>query len=1260
MSKSWKIWIDTGGTFTDCIALSPDQEIFKCKVLSSSALRGNVRSVSDKYHIGIDETWNAPDQFIKGFRFHMLKPESQILTVGGYDAKNKILEFNSPIPASINENEAFEVISPYEAPILAARLVTKTIPDMELPGIQMRLATTRGTNALLERKGVPVAFFTTAGHRDLLLIGNQQRPDLFALAIHKPKPFYTSVHEITGRIDAAGNEIIPLDTRSLKTLASDLVKQGIKSAAVCLMNSYRNETHELRVAELLRNSGFSHVSVSSQLSPFIKILLRAETSVVNAFLSPVIDGYLEDVYRHINRGSLYIMTSAGGLIKRSSYHAKDSLLSGPAGGVVGASHSGRLAGFKHIISFDMGGTSTDVSRFDGSFDYRFEHSVGDAHLAAPSLHIETVAAGGGSICDFDGFKLTVGPESAGANPGPACYGTGGPLTLTDVNLLLGHLDYTRFGIPINGSAPDKCLELIMERIDRKAKQPANRHAILSGYLEIANERMADAIRRISLRKGYNPADYTLVAFGGAGGQHACGVASKLGIGVILLPADSGLLSAYGLGNAAIERFTEQQILQPLEKFGETSSELFKKLEKETVEKVHSEGIPRNDIRIRRIIVNMRLSGQESSLPVDYQPEKSVRLEELFKERYLTIYGHWTERRIEVESVRVIASGKPVEARQPYTVGQPYKPDSHHSIHAIFGNRRLKVPVFFRETLQPGAEINAPALVLDLHSTTVVDPGWKLTVDTGLNMILKQEKTDLLSSTSSKPEAVNLQLFTNRFTAMATEMGEMLQRTALSVNVKERLDFSCAVLDSQGNLVVNAPHIPVHLGALGLCVREISRHISMNPGDVIITNHPAFGGSHLPDITMITPVFVGDSLLGYVASRAHHAEIGGISPGSMPPRAKNLTEEGVVIQPVKIMENGKSRWEDIREIFSTARYPSRNIEENMADLNAMMAANRRGAVALKKLCETDGADRIHFYMDHLKTEAEKLMRDTLRQWPDGVYKALEKLDDGTPLQATIHIRHEEAIIDFAGTGPRHPGNLNATPAIVRSVIIYVLRLLINKPMPLNEGLLKPVTIHIPDCLLNPGFPLEPDRCPAVVGGNTEVSQRLVDTLLKAFNRVACSQGTMNNILFGNDRFGFYETVCGGTGAGPDFDGTDAIHHHMTNTRITDAEIMEYRYPVRVDRFEVRIDSGGKGLHSGGNGVIRELTFLEPVSLSVLTQHRTVSPYGIDGGKPGSTGEQYVIHSDGRRQNLSSIDGCDILRGDRFVIKTPGGGGFGNIG
>jgi len=1259
MDQNWQVWIDTGGTFTDCLAYSPGGILKKCKVLSNGALRGSISEIIDEKTLKIDENWDAPDQFVKNFTFHMLQEDHHEIIIESYDSGKHTLQLNRSLKKNDLTGRPFELNSGYEAPILAVRLVTQTTYNETLPPLQMRLATTKGTNALLEHKGVPIALFVTKGYKDLLIIGNQQRPDLFTLNVQKPAPLHQKVVEVSERLNADGTIIREIDIESLREQAKFTRAQGITSAAVCFMHSYKNAEHEQRAKQILVDAGFDHISCSSDLAPFINILSRAETTVTNAYLAPVIDQYLNDVQSELRDSTLHIMTSAGGLVQSDDYHAKDSLLSGPAGGVVGASQSGKASGYAKIISFDMGGTSTDVSRFDGDFEYQFEHKVGDAHLVAPALSIETVAAGGGSVCSFDGFKLSVGPESAGAFPGPACYGAGGPLSITDVNLLLGHLDPSRFGIPVHVKHAKTKLKDIVDHVKEKEGNEVVDEEILTGFLDIANERMADAIRKISLRKGYDPKQYAMVGFGGAGGQHVCGVADRLGISSIILPDNAGLLSAYGLGQAVIERFSQRQILQGLDDISDNLNDIIEQLKNDAFYKIKNEGYSSDDIKLRRIIINMRFEGQESTLPIDITGNDRDQLLPEFKERYTTIYGHWVENRtIEVESIRVVASVQQETREKSITRTENYNPEPHHHIPAFFQNDWLDVPVYYRELLKSGANIEGPALVLDRHSTTVVDPGWNVRMNSQNAIMLEKTGTKNKSYFSDNPEAVNLELFTNRFTAIASEMGEMLQRTALSVNVKERLDFSCALLDPDGELVVNAPHIPVHLGAMGLCVRRVKDTIPMKPGDTIITNHPAYGGSHLPDITVITPVFLDDEeLVGYVASRAHHAEVGGTRPGSMPPQAKNLAEEGVVISPTYLVKQGEPQWKAIRKLFAEAPWPSRTIEDNLADLNAALAANNRGVQSLQQLCKKESTDNTQYYMRQLKSYAEKRMRQTLRNIPDGMYKAVEELDDGKRLVSTIHVRKDEAIIDFTGTGPMHSGNLNATPAIVNSVIIYVLRLLVNEPLPLNEGLMKPITLHIPTGILNPRFKADPKECPAVVGGNTETSQRLVDTLLKAFKRAGCSQGTMNNVLFGNESFGYYETVCGGVGAGPDFDGASAVHQHMTNTRITDAEIMEYRYPVRLERFEVRPDSGGKGIHRGGDGVIREITFLEPVSLSVLTQHRRVAPYGMEGGDDAQPGEQYIIRKTGERENLDYIDGSELKENDRFILKTPGGGGYG---
>jgi 5-oxoprolinase (ATP-hydrolysing) len=1256
--RSWQIWIDTGGTFTDCLALDSDGILHREKVLSSGGLRGAVEIILDPRKIRVRSAWTMPSDFINGFEFRVLETSHSRIEVIEYDQTTGTIDLDNPLPPGVREGTGFEVRSSEEAPILAARLVTGTPAGSLLPDISMRLASTRGTNALLERRGAPVALFVTRGFRDLLRIGNQQRPELFTLDIQKPKPFYRAVVEVDERVGADGGIITPLELEQLAPDVPRLIGQGIRCAAVALMHSHLNPGHEHKLAAYLRERGFDHVSCSSDLAPFIKILPRAETAVVDAYLAPVIGDYLERVQAPLGGRHLHVMTSAGGMMQPGSYRAKDSLLSGPAGGVVGAAAAGRWSGFSRIIAFDMGGTSTDVARFDGDFDYVFEHEVGDAHLVAPALAVESVAAGGGSICSFDGEELRVGPHSAGADPGPACYGAGGPLTLTDVNLLLGRIDGNLFDIPINLGAASAAFEDMHRSIENQNKIAVERESLLEGLRHIANERMADTIRRISIRKGYDPGDYALVAFGGAGGQHACAVAEHLGIGTIVVPVDASLLSAMGLGQAVIERFAEQQVLQHLDRAGSHISSWIDDLSENAVAAVEQEGVVRGQTQIRRVIVNLRFAGQDSTVSIDYDPTTS--LEESFESKYKTIFGYYPKgRAIEIESIRVVAASlSKNETAKSKAASQTHvaAPGARVS-KAWFDGRWQEVPVFDRNDLLPGARIAGPALVYERYSATAVENGWTMVVDANHALLLRREK-ETASSESPHADIIQLELFTNRFTAMAREMGEMLRRTAMSTNVKERLDFSCAVLDPDGELVVNAPHIPVHLGAIGMCVRGVRDAMPLKPGDVIVTNHPGYGGSHLPDVTVVTPVFLPDErLLGYVANRAHHAEIGGIRPGSMPPAAATLAEEGVVIPPTHLFERGTARWDVIERLLTEGPFPSRAVDENLADLRGAVAANRNGAAALLKLAGDCGEETVWRYMTALKSRAESKIRAAIRNVPDGVYEATEFLDDGSPLHATISVGGDRARVDFTGSAGVSSTNLNTTPAVVMSAVIYVMRLLVNEPLPLNEGLILAVDVELPPGLLNPPFPDDPARAPAVVGGNVETSQRIVDCLLKALGLAACSQGTMNNLSFGTDRYSYYETVCGGAGAGPGFNGASAVHTHMTNTRITDPEIIEYRYPVRLDRFEIRLGSGGDGEHRGGDGAIREITFLDTMALSVLGQHRRSGPYGMAGGQPGQPANQRVIDEKGNITKLNSIDGRDVHPGDRFVLETPGGGGYG---
>ena len=1253
---SYLLAVDTGGTFTDCLATDSDGHTHRRKVLSNGTLRGTVLDQLNPTTLRISTNWGLSRDVLRGFTFRFLG-ETETAVVESFDPTERLLILHapcSPLPA----NQGFELTAHEEAPVLAARLVTQTALGEPFPPVAMRLGSTKGTNALLEGKGAKVTFFVTKGFADLLRIGDQSRPDLFSLSARRPDPLHAEVLEVDEQITANGEVLEPL-----KPATDNPQLTTGNSIAICLKNAYQNPVHERQVAEALREK-FRFVSVSTELSPQIKFLARAETTVANAYLAPVIHDYLDGIRRQMPSGSLHVMTSAGALVRADRFQPKDSLLSGPAGGVVGAAAVARRARFSRIITFDMGGTSTDVARFGGAFDYRFETSVGNARLQAPALAIETVAAGGGSVCGFDGYRLFVGPESAGSSPGPACYGAGGPLTITDVNLLMGRLDPTTFGIPVFPENARERLNELLDRMQAASGQRPDAQTVLEGFVQIANETMAEAVHKISVAKGYDPADHALVAFGGAGGLHACGVARLLGISTILLPADAGLLSAVGIGEAPVERFAEATVLLELsaENSGAISGTLAR-LRAEARAAVVAEGLADETVSVKSCLAFLRLKGQETSLEVEVSSlENPSDWTAAFRKKYENVYGHWVENRaVEVESLRVRAG----------TEGA-----------AFFAHTAPAPPTEHRE---------GPAVLTDPFSTAFVEPGFAFTRTTPDGTRILEKLPDHFSTQKQFDAQTQLELFTNRFRAVAEQMGAMLQRTAVSVNVKERLDFSCALLDPDGRLIANAPHIPVHLGSLGVCVRRVREAIDMAPGDVVVTNHPGFGGSHLPDVTLITPVFHplppqggsslsdkrvsnenplegagGETLLGYVVNRCHHAEIGGIRPGSMPPNATNLAQEGVVIFPMKLVEGGEVRWDDIRRVLTSGPYPTRNVAENLADLAAALAANRRGEAALRQLAEEHGAAELRRQMAALLAYSAQRMRAKLAQLPEGEISGQENLDDGTPLRVSIKNCQlpsgtppaANCQLDFTGSAPVHPGNLNGTEAIARSVVTYVLRVLLAENVPLNEGLLEPVEVVLPEnSILNPHFPPNPEACPAVVGGNVELSQRLTGLLLKTFGLQASSQGTMNNVLFGNENFGYYETLGGGGGAGEGFAGTTATQQHMTNTRITDPEILERRYPVRLRRFAVRAGSGGAGQWPGGDGLVRELEFLAPVELSVLTQHRVQAPFGLHGGQPGERGRQWLVRADGTVEPLGGIAGATLQPGDRLVIETPGGGGWG---
>jgi len=1251
----WQFWIDTGGTFTDCLALDPEGRTHRTKVLSSATIRARfIRQCSESQVIvSLDSAY--PSGLFQGFfcRPAIVESETNSLKITDWNADSQTLSFEQSWSFPCSEGELLLLQFDGEAPELAARILTGVKGHECLPTSRLRLATTKGTNALLERKGGKTVMVIDRGLKDLLRIHNQQRPDLFALDIQRPDPLHKAVVEVSfqnGKLENPSQCLAQLER---------CLKDGIDCAAVVLMHAWKDTEREKQIEHLLQQAGFKYISLSGECVPFIKILDRAETTLANASLSPVLDQYLSRITRSFGEQSLLIMTSAGSLLPPKGYFPKDSLVSGPAGGVVGASGIGERAGFVKVIGFDMGGTSTDVSRYDGALDYQHLSKVGDIRVVAPSLRIETVAAGGGSVCLYDGNRLRVGPESAGASPGPACYGTGGPLTVTDVNLLLGRVDPERFSIPIDVSRSKSALQSLRDQLQRAQQNVGSDEELLTGLLTIANENMAEAIHTVSTAQGYDPSEYALIAFGGAGGQHACAIAKMLGMRTILYPGDAGLLSAYGLQQAAIERIVDRQMLISYESFELKKHDTIATLESEAQERLPS--YLRMESSTRRVIVSMRQMGQESALEIDDDIEDpSFDLKASYQRQFRDIYGYEAKAdRIEVAALRVIVGVAPPLGSHESFSRQTREASVHSTVKSFVSGQWQAVPVFSREELEYTLHISGPAIIQDAYSTFYVEEGWQAQKGDFETIKIENTDSDNARDAVAVSDAVKLELFTNRFQALVENMGVRLQRTALSPNVKERLDFSCALLDCEGKLVVNAPHIPVHLGALGSCVRSVSAQHEWNPGDVIVTNHPGFGGSHLPDVTVIAPIWdrTKGTLAGFLANRAHHAEMGGIAPGSMPPSAKNLEEEGVIIPPTQVMHKGVLNVQQLRRLLTNSSYPSRRVEENLADLNAQVAAILKGLTDYQKLVDEYGSTNLIHYMCALQNRAEQCMRRRLENMPDGNYSAEQQLDDGSVIKVKATVISDTLHLDFSGSAPVHPGNYNATPGIVASAVLYFLRVWLQEPIPLNEGLLSPVTLHLPHGMLNPPFPEDPTKCPPVVAGNVETSQRLVDTLMLAFELAACSQGTMNNLIFGNQSTSFYETIAGGSGAGNGFDGESGVHVHMTNTAITDPEILEQRFPVRLHEFSLRKGSGGKGKFRGGDGVVRELEFLEPVTLSLLTQHRNQPPYGLQGGAPGACGEQYLIRKSGKKIRLEGNTSQTIEAGDRIRIHTPGGGGWG---
>lgn len=1277
----WEFWIDVGGTFTDCLARTPTGAILTHKLLSSGVYKGQVAPGSTESVIHTQELLNAVQGYFDGFTLRLLSSDPdqpvQERQVEQFDPFQGTLTLSEPLPYSPITGQSFELYSGEEAPVTGIRwLMGKRLHD-DIGAVTVRLGTTRGTNALLERQGAKTALITTRGFEDVLRIAYQNRPKLFELNIRKPTELYTAVVELDERLDAQGKVLVPLNKAAVREALLPLKEQGIGSLAICLLNSYRNGAHEELVAKIAKEMGFEQVSVSSRLAPMQRIVSRGDTTVVDAYLTPIIRDYVAGMRRRLPHAQLKLMTSAGGLVEAEAFVGKDSILSGPAGGVVGVAEVSKAAGFDKAIGFDMGGTSTDVSRYDGEFERRYLMEVNDpesgtgVRIVAPMLSIETVAAGGGSICWFDGQKTVVGPRSAGSDPGPACYGKGGPLTVTDVNLFLGKIVPEHFAFPLDFESVRARLTEIRQQIEDALGVKYTLDELALGFTRIANANMAAAIKKVSIARGYDVRDYVLVSFGGAGGQHACALARELGIRQILQHPYAGILSAYGIGMADVLRFGERHVGKPLtEEQLRMLEPTFKQMEADLRSQVASEGVPEGRILPGRRLLDLRYQGQESTITVP-QPEDgdyAVAFEQLHRQLYgFTFPG----RQIDIYAARMEITGKTPRPRLPtYTVRLRH-PAPLQVTKTCFTDGWHETAVHLRDQLRPGDVIDGPAIVIESISTIVIEPGWHARVsESGDLLITDRQQAPETFNVGTEVDPIMLELFNNQFASIAEQMGATLQKTSLSTNVKERLDFSCALFTSTGDLVVNAPHIPVHLGAMSETVKWLICDVDqMQPGDVFISNDPYRGGSHLPDVTVITPVFDNQGqVLFFTGSRAHHAEIGGIVPGSMPPFSKSLAEEGVLIRTFRLVQNETSSEDRLRELLQNAPYPSRAVEENIADINAQVAANQTGVHLLENLVGRYGLQTVRAYMGHIQRAAEAKMRAALLKIPAGEHRFEDCMDDGSLIAVTVTVRHTpaggEADVDFTGTGPVMSGNLNANTAIVRSAVLYCFRCLIEEDIPLNDGVLAPVRIIVPEnCLLNPPAHEDPTKCAAVGGGNVETSQRVVDVVFGALRVVAASQGTMNNFLFGspavgNQRgFGYYETICGGAGAGPTFSGADAVHTHMTNTRITDPEVFEDRYPVRLKQFRIRRGSGGAGQFRGGDGVIREIQFLQPLDISLVTNRRKRPPYGVDGGQPGAAGKNLLIAPDGSETELEPfvqqrVDAMTVLR-----LETPGGGGWG---
>jgi 5-oxoprolinase (ATP-hydrolysing) len=1189
----WQFWIDRGGTFTDVVARRPDGTVVTHKLLS-------------------EDPGRYADPAVAAIR-HLLR-------VAPAD----------PIP--VGEIES------------------------------VRLGTTVATNALLERKGEPTVLVITRGFRDALRIAYQNRPRLFDRQIVLPELLYARVVEAAERVAATGEVLVPLDEDDTGRSLREAYQDGFRSLAVVCLHGYRFAGHEQRIGQIARQIGFTQISLSHETSPLMKLVSRGDTTVADAYLSPILSRYVNQVTGELSGVRLQFMQSSGGLTDARTFRGKDSILSGPAGGIVGMARTSEAAGFGEVIGFDMGGTSTDVSHYAGEYERQYETQVAGFRMRAPMLSIHTVAAGGGSLLHFDGGRYRVGPDSAGANPGPAAYRRGGPLTVTDANVMLGRIQPDYFP-HVFGPGGDQALDagVVRRHFAALAEQIGDGRSpeeVAAGFLEIAVANMANAIKKISVQRGYDVTEYALATFGGAGGQHACAVADALGMTSILIHPHAGVLSAYGMGLADVTAMREAAVEVPLSDGAAPDLRAaLDRLDAAARAELTGQGVPAGRIRAARR-VHLRYDGTDTALivPAGTPQEMGKAFEEAYLRRFSFLMRDKT---VTAEAVSVELTG----ASEPVTEDRPPRrstagPSAERLVRVFTAGAWAEVGLYRRQALCPGDVVTGPAIIAEANATTVVEPGWAAAVnDMGYLVLSRVEAAPSHRAVGTGVDPVRLEIFNNLFMSVAEQMGYRLQSTAHSVNVKERLDFSCAIFDRDGGLVVNAPHMPVHLGSMGDSVQEVIRERAgtMKPGDAYALNDPYHGGTHLPDLTVITPVFTatGGEIVFYVASRGHHAEIGGITPGSMPAFSSHIEEEGVLIRNWLLVENGTLREAETIEMLRGAPHPSRNPADNIADLRAQIAANEKGVRELRAMVEHYGLDVIRAYMGHVQDNAAESVRRVISVLQDGSYAY--ELDNGAVINVAIRVDRagRTAEIDFTGTSPQLQDNFNAPSSVAMAAVLYVFRTLAGDDIPLNSGCLKPLRVIIP-----PGTMLSPEYPAAVVAGNVETSQAITGALYAALGVMAEGSGTMNNLTFGNDRHQYYETVASGSGAGNGFAGTDVVQTHMTNSRLTDPEVLEWRYPVRVHSHEIRSGSGGAGRWPGGNGGRRRIRFLEPMTVTMLSGHRRMPAYGMAGGQPGGLGRHWIEHPDGSVTTMRGCDSTTVAAGDVLVLETPGGGGYGS--